>query len=148
MKKIEKSLESHDVIFTFFVGSAKENQEQFLDYFETNNLKLVREGKKQQPTREELKDNFRTNVNGAVWSKIHDEKRGCRIIIIYINTDNKTKKKLIQTTFHELRHAVDSLVDLRGLKFEDRENTALITGWLGSEFLCSILDYCEENGIE
>lgn len=148
MKKIEKKLESHNVIFTFFVGSAEENQKQFLDYFQNKKLKLgIKEGRK-QPTREELKNSFRTNVNGAVWSKIYDEERDCRIIIIYINTDNKTKKKLIQTTFHELRHAVDCLVDLRGLKFEDRENTALITGWLGGEFLCPILEYCEENGIK
>lgn len=93
MKKIERKLESHNVIFTFFVGSAEENKKQFINLISRKNLKLGIGESKKKPTREELIRAFRTKVNGAVWSKIYDEKRDCRIIIIYINTDNKTRKK-------------------------------------------------------
>ena len=54
-------------------------------------------------------------------------------IDVNINNNKRIEKQLVMVNFHELRHAVDVLINSRRLKWEDFEASALLQGWLNSE---------------
>lgn len=57
--------------------------------------------------------------------------------------------KNIKTTFyHETRHAVDQIVKLRNLSYEDFENTAMLQAWINVKFEETLMDYITEGELE
>lgn len=55
---------------------------------------------------------------------------------------------LKKATILETRHAVDQIVKLRNLSYEDFENTAMLQAWINVEFEETLMDYITEGELE
>lgn len=98
-------------------------------------------------TREELMKSINSS-NGFANRVLFDITTGNNIILATVLIDSKRNIEVLKETknikgyikslkfvfSHELRHAVDIIIDNRRLSYDDKELTANLQGWINSEF--------------
>ena len=71
----------------------------------------------------------------------------CSRIMNYrkVGRNDLVKKSLINTNYHELRHAADIMISGNGISWDDRETTAIIQGWICAELYEPFQKFLREN---
>lgn len=156
-KKITDQMLKVDILF--LIGK----KEEVLEFFEKEvfgkkkgNLKIRKRCK--EFTIEEFKKLIK-NSGGFANRVLFDVTTGNSVIVatLFVDAertieslreteDVKVYKKHLKFVFaHELRHAADIIIDSRGLKFEDKELSANLQGWINSEFEDTRDEYFEKE---
>ena len=102
-----------------------------------------------------------SSTSGTSTYRIINKTTGFDQVVVIVNIDSRRNRpfiakkdykslvKNIKTTFyHETRHAVDQIVKLRNLSYEDFENTAMLQAWINVEFEETLMDYITEGELE
>ena len=71
-------------------------------------------------------------------------KNGGTLIVVLLREEVKNKKYFRKIFFHEIRHAVDYIIEEKKLSFSDRENSACLHSFIEEYFYEKIIEKIEE----
>lgn len=151
MKTNKLKHDSYQVDINFGIGTQKEMTEWFATRF-VKNRKMEIPTKKNSKIVELIE--MISSTAGTSTYRITNKNTGFEQVIVIVNVDSRRNRpfiakknwkglvKNIKTTFyHETRHAVDQIVELRKLKYDDFENTATLQAWINVEFEETLTEY-------
>lgn len=158
MKTSKLKHDSYRVEINFGIGTQKEMTRWFTTKF-IKNRKMEIPVKKNSKAEELIE--VIGSTSGTSTYRILNKTTGFDQIVVIVNIDSRRNKlfiakkdykslvKSIKTTFyHETRHAVDQIVKLRNLNYEDFENTAMLQAWINVEFEETLMDYITGGELE
>jgi hypothetical protein len=158
MKTSKLRHDSYKVEINFGIGTQKEMTRWFTTRFIKNHKMEI--PVKKNSKAEELIEIIGSTAGTSTY-RIFNKTTEFDQVVVIVNIDSRrnkpfiTKKdykslvKSIKTTFyHETRHAVDQIVKLRNLSYEDFENTAMLQAWINVEFEETLMDYITEGELE
>lgn len=158
MKTSKLRHDSYKVEINFGIGTQKEMTRWFTTRFIKNHKMEI--SVKKNSKAEELIEIIGSTAGTSTY-RIFNKTTEFDQVVVIVNIDSRrnkpfiTKKdykslvKSIKTTFyHETRHAVDQIVKLRNLSYEDFENTAMLQAWINVEFEETLMDYITEGELE
>lgn len=151
MKTRKLKHDSYQVEINFGVGTQKE----MMDWF---TARFIKNRKMEIPTKKnseaEILIETIGSTSGTSTYRITNKAAGFDQVVVIVNVDSRRNRlfiakknlkgliKSIKTTFyHETRHAVDQIVKLRKLKYEDFENTAMLQAWINVELEEILMEY-------
>lgn len=155
MKTSKLKHDPYKVDIHFGIGTQKEMTKWFA-------TKFIKDYRMEIPVKKNSKIEELIEVisqtTGTSTYRIINKVTGFDQVIVIVNVDSKRNKffyfkedliKSIKTTFyHETRHAVDQIVKLRKLNYEDFENTAMLQAWINVEFEEILTKYIKEEILE
>lgn len=158
MKTSKLRHDSYKVEINFGIGTQKEMTRWFTTRFIKNHKMEI--PVKKNSRAEELIETI-SSTSGTSTYRIINKTTGFDQAVVIVNIDSRRNRpfiakkdykslvKNIKTTFyHETRHAVDQIVKLRNLSYEDFENTAMLQAWINVEFEETLMDYITEGELE
>lgn len=158
MKISKLKHDSYRVEINFGIGTQKEMTRWFTTKFVKNHKMEI--PVKKNSRAEELIETI-SSTSGTSTYRIINKTTGFDQVVVIVNIDSRRNRpfiakkdykslvKNIKTTFyHETRHAVDQIVKLRNLSYEDFENTAMLQAWINVEFEETLMDYITEGELE